>query len=301
MLRAPYQAGKSKDTGYLSLFIAFAFIFVLSFLSSCTTIEKRFGRVSKPDGPPPFPVDMSKVKEPVPRCEPKSRCGNQGSYVVFGKRYYIMSSSKGYSETGIASWYGMKFHKRKTSNGERFDTTEMTAAHKTLPLPSYAYVTNLDNGRRIIVRINDRGPFCDNRIIDLSYVAAVKLGVYPRGTAHVRVTAIDPVEYHNKGRRAKSQCHTQGTHTKRAHRHANAAQYKPGHYVQLGVYSQEENAAKAASKAHRLAKMNAQVVERDDEYVVQVGPFTNEAQTKQASKKLKMAGWKTPTQSTYQQ
>ncbi|MBI5448173.1 MAG: septal ring lytic transglycosylase RlpA family protein [Gammaproteobacteria bacterium] len=160
-------------------------------LSGCAGMHRR----SK-DGPPPFPVDMSKVKECVPKVEPKSRCGNPSSYVVWGKRYYVMDSSEGYCERGIASWYGMAFHQRRTSSGERFDTTTMTAAHKTLPLPTYVEVTNLNNGRRVIVKVNDRGPFCDSRIIDLSYVAAVKLGVYPRGTARVQVRAIDPKEWH---------------------------------------------------------------------------------------------------------
>lgn len=299
MLRAPYHVGQSRETGYLSLLIAAGLIGLLSLLSSCSTIQRHTGGTK--DGPPPWPVDISKVKDPVPRCEPKSRCGNQESYVVFGKRYYIQSSSKGYCERGIASWYGMKFHKRRTSNGERFDTTSMTAAHKTLPLPSYAYVTNLENGRRIIVRINDRGPFCDNRIIDLSYVAAVKLGVYPKGTAHVEVKAIDPAEYqyalhhHNH----HQPCHPQHS-TK--HHHHYPTHCKPGHYVELGIYSQEENATKTAEKAERITKMSPHIVanetEEGAEYVVKVGPLKNATQTKQLAKKLKLAG--IPTKSTYQ-
>ena len=101
--------------------------------------------------------------------EPKSRYGNPESYVVFGKRYYVKDSSKGYVETGIASWYGTKFHGRRTSSGETYDMYAMTAAHKTLPLPTYVEVTNLNNGRSIIVKVNDRGRFHEIRIIDLSY------------------------------------------------------------------------------------------------------------------------------------
>jgi rare lipoprotein A len=117
----------------------------------------------------------------------KSSRGNPTSYVVFGQRYYVMDSSYGYSERGVASWYGRKFHGKPTSSGEIYDMHEMTAAHKTLPLPTTVRVTNLKNGRSIIVKVNDRGPFVDNRIIDLSYVAARKLDMITNGTAFVEV------------------------------------------------------------------------------------------------------------------
>ncbi len=136
--------------------------------------------------------DVSQVPDAVPRVEPLSRAGNPKSYVVFGKRYYPTRSSRGHVERGIASWYGRKFHGRKTSNGEVYDMYRMTAAHKTLPLPTFAEVTNLANGRRVIVRINDRGPFHNNRVIDLSYAAASRIGMLGKGTALVEVRAIDP-------------------------------------------------------------------------------------------------------------
>lgn len=144
------------------------------------------------DGGPSRPVDVSHIPDAVPRVEPKSKYGNPASYVVHGKRYYVMDSSSGYRERGIASWYGNKFHGRRTSSGERYDMYAMTAAHKSLPLPTYARVTNLRNGRSVVVKVNDRGPFHDNRIIDLSYTAASKLGILKNGTGLVEVVALDP-------------------------------------------------------------------------------------------------------------
>jgi rare lipoprotein A len=132
------------------------------------------------------------VPDAMPRIEPRSRYGNPPFYEVFGKRYYVLSSSVGYWERGVASWYGPGFHKVRTSTGEPYDMYGMTAAHKTLPLPAYVRVTNLQNGRSIVVRVNDRGPFVGNRIIDLSYTAAAKLDMLRNGTALVEVRAIDP-------------------------------------------------------------------------------------------------------------
>ncbi len=146
----------------------------------------------KDSAPRQVPVDPWQVPEPQPRHEPRSRYGNPDSYEVFGKRYTVLPSAKGYSERGIASWYGTKFHGRRTSSGEPYDMFAITAAHKSLPLPSYVRVTNLENGRSLIVRVNDRGPFHPGRIIDLSYTAAVRLGVYAKGSARVEVTALDP-------------------------------------------------------------------------------------------------------------
>ena len=157
----------------------------LAACSSTSVLEPR-------DAAPPNPRDVSGVTDAVPRAEPRSRYGNPDTYVVYGKRYYTLASSQGYEETGHASWYGTKFHGRRTSSGEPYDMYAMTAAHKALPLPSYVEVTNLANGRRVIVRVNDRGPFHDGRIIDLSYAAAVKLDMLGKGTARVKVRAIQP-------------------------------------------------------------------------------------------------------------
>lgn len=142
------------------------------------------------DSGPSHAIDVSGVSEPIPRAEPLARTGNRTPYTVLGHVYHVLPSPKGYRERGIASWYGEKFNGRGTSSGETYDICAFTAAHKTLPLPSYARVTNLDNGRSLIVRVNDRGPFQKGRLIDLSYAAAVRLGVDRTGTAHVEVRAI---------------------------------------------------------------------------------------------------------------
>lgn len=136
--------------------------------------------------------DVSQVPDAVPRVEPRSRGGNPQSYVVFGRRYETLQSSQGFVERGIASWYGRKFHGRRTSNGEVYDMYTMSAAHKHLPIPTYLEVTNLENGRRVVVRVNDRGPFHDNRVVDLSYAAASRIGMLNKGTALVEIRAIDP-------------------------------------------------------------------------------------------------------------
>ncbi|NKN32624.1 septal ring lytic transglycosylase RlpA family protein [Marichromatium bheemlicum] len=138
------------------------------------------------------PPEIASIPDAVPKVEPRSRYGNPKSYEVFGKRYYTKASSRGHVERGLASWYGKDFHGRRTSSGEPYDMHAMTAAHKTLPLPTYARVTNLENGRSVVVRINDRGPFHGSRVIDLSYTAAAKLGMVRKGTAMVEVRAIDP-------------------------------------------------------------------------------------------------------------
>jgi rare lipoprotein A len=149
------------------------------------------GTSAERDGPGEH-RDVSHVPDAVPRVEPRSRGGNPVSYVVFGRQYHTLQSSRGFTERGIASWYGRKFHGRRTSNGEVYDMYSMSAAHKKLPIPTYVEVTNLENGRKVVVRVNDRGPFHDNRIIDLSYAAASRIGMLGNGTALVEIRAIDP-------------------------------------------------------------------------------------------------------------
>lgn len=144
-----------------------------------------------PDGPPDS-VPPSGTGEVIPRAEPKSPHGNPPYYDAFGQRYFVLESNAGYVERGVASWYGKKFHGRNTANGEIFDMYAMTAAHKTLPLPTYAQVTNLKTGKRIVVRINDRGPFVHNRLIDLSWHAAAELDFEQDGTTLVEVRALIP-------------------------------------------------------------------------------------------------------------
>lgn len=147
------------------------------------------------DSAPTVPPKAEQMRDAIPKKEPRSKYGNMAKYEVFGKTYYTLDSSQGYVERGVASWYGNKFHGRRTSSGEPYDMYKMTAAHKTLPLPSYAEVKNLDNGRKVVVRINDRGPFHGDRLIDLSYSAATKLGITAKGTGRVEVRALDPENY----------------------------------------------------------------------------------------------------------
>jgi rare lipoprotein A len=154
--------------------------------------ERRHTAPLSPLPPAALPPSSQAVPDAVPRIEPRSRYGNPPFYDVFGKRYYVLSSSAGYVERGVASWYGPGFHEVRTSTGEPYDMYGMTAAHKTLPLPAYVRVTNLQNARSIVVRVNDRGPFVGNRIIDLSYTAAVKLDMLRNGTAIVEIRAIVP-------------------------------------------------------------------------------------------------------------
>ena len=146
---------------------------------------------SAKDGPPRHGKPAGPSAPAVPRPEPLSRYGNGPEYEVLGKRYRVMASSKGFSERGVASWYGRKFHGRLTSNREVYDMHAMTAAHKTLPLPTWVEVRNLRNNRRVLVRVNDRGPFAHNRIIDLSYAAAQALDMIEDGTSMVEVRVID--------------------------------------------------------------------------------------------------------------
>lgn len=148
-------------------------------------------RPGEADSVPAEIPDVDAIPEPEVREEPRARTGNR-DYVVLGRRYRVMDDAEGYVEEGNASYYGKKFHGRRTSSSEVYDMYAFTAAHRTLPLPSYVRVTNLANGRSIIVRVNDRGPFHSDRIIDLSYAAAVKLGYRERGTARVRVEALTP-------------------------------------------------------------------------------------------------------------
>ena len=153
------------------------------------------------DSTPAYIPNVACIPEPVVANEPRSPVGNRSPYTVLGKQYHVLEDPRGYQETGIASYYGAKFHGRLTSNREVYDMYTFSAAHKSLPLPSFAEVTNLENGQSVIVRVNDRGPFHDGRVIDLSYAAAVKLGITQRGTGQVSVRALTPGQ--ERGRRAR--------------------------------------------------------------------------------------------------
>lgn len=189
--------------------------------------------------PPPPPTDLDAIPDPVPRAEPRSTRGNPVSYEVFGKRYHLLPSSEGYKERGVASWYGPDFHARPTSSGEPYDMYAMTAAHKTLPIPVYARVTNLSNGRSVIVRINDRGPFVANRIIDLSYTAAHKLDMWRAGTAFVEVEVITPGATTGIARDITPAAPPSSNTT---------ALTGPALYLQVGAFGLADNAARQAER-----------------------------------------------------
>ena len=168
-------------------------IVVIASCASAPVTSPNVGRYSiSQDRAPDTRVDVANIPDVIPEPFTRTMAGNRSPYSVLGQTYHVMDSEVGYSERGVASWYGEKFHGHKTSNGEIFDMYKSSAAHKSLPIPSYLRVTNLDNNRSIIVRVNDRGPFHGNRIVDLSYAAALKLGYADRGTARVQLDAVLP-------------------------------------------------------------------------------------------------------------
>ena len=242
------------------------------------------------DSAPNVTLDNRKISNAVPKVEPRSRGGNFTPYTVLGKTYRVMKSSKGYKERGDASWYGTKFHGRLTSNGERYDMYAMTAAHKSLPIPTYVTVKNLDNGREIIVRVNDRGPFHEGRIIDLSYAAASKIGMLKKGTARVEVEAIDPREW-KKSKRARKKATVRAAKTpaaltpaatQTAISSANSSPVSPKRqYLQVAAY---KNLTAAQALQNRLLDAlqaineTANVVRHPSAqgvYRVRIGPFAS--------------------------
>ncbi|NJM12099.1 MAG: septal ring lytic transglycosylase RlpA family protein [Synechococcaceae cyanobacterium SM1_2_3] len=172
---------------------ALAWVSLAGALAGCSTIPDH----PQSANPPPitFSDTSANSDEPIPKVEPPSRSGNPDTYVVFGRRYRVQETSEGYREEGTASWYGWEFHGRKTSSGPLFNMFELTAAHKSLPLPTYVQVTNLENGRQIVVKVTDRGPFIGERAIDLSYAAADRLGMLEQGTARVEIVALAPFQF----------------------------------------------------------------------------------------------------------
>lgn len=198
------------------------------------------GNRVKGDGPPSGSSRIpGSIGDAIPRAEPRSRYGNGPVYEVLGKRYTVMPTSAGYQQRGVASWYGKKFHGNLTSNRETYDMYAMTAAHKTLPLPTYVRVRNLRNNKSIVVRVNDRGPFVHNRIIDLSYTAAMKLDMIRDGTSLVEVTAIsfDEPKGDRPVRREQASSHSRpATIREQAPSHSNRI------FVQVGAFGDRTNA-----------------------------------------------------------
>lgn len=245
-------------------------LIVSAWLAGCGTM--RGGGYYQNDGPPKrSKVDLSTITDPVPRPEPRSDSGND-PYIVFGKTYYPLREAKDYRERGIASWYGKKFHGNRTSSGEPYDMYAMTAAHRTLPLPSYVRVRNLANGHAVIVRVNDRGPFLHNRLIDLSYAAALKLGIVSTGTGVVEVEAL-AVETN-----AAIPIGTKEIDSDL--RSSNPAKF-PRLYMQVGAFRNWQNAATLRSRLSeaRFGSVFIQSEVREDVrfYRVRVGPIASVA------------------------
>lgn len=211
-----------------------------------------------PEANPPPNLDL--VPDAVPREEPLHRFANR-TYVALGNTYTPQTERRAFSQEGLASWYGRRFHGRKTASGEPYDMYAMTAAHPTLPIPSYARVTALDSGRSVVVRINDRGPFHSQRVIDLSYTAAHRLGFIQRGSTRVRVEAVDPAS------------DAAGTGM------VQRAPRNEGIYLQVGAFSSFDNAQRLIERLTREPEFDAErtrVVMNGDLHRVQVGPYDSE-------------------------
>lgn len=226
------------------------------------------------DRPPSGDIDLSAVVEPVPHYEPRSRGGNRNPYTVWGKSYHVLDTAQGYDEEGIASWYGEKFHGHKTSNGEIYNMYTFSAAHKHLPLPSFVRVTNLENGRSLIVRVNDRGPFHGERIIDLSYAAASRLDMLKTGTARVRVENVMPMPGETPRAAASSPAAPEN-------RQPQELAANEGYYLQAGAYSQKSVAEGIAQQLQEQVSQpaftQAVPVKGRTIYRVRIGPYSQKS------------------------
>ncbi len=236
------------------------------------------------DGPPSVPFDVDALPEPVPRDEPMARYGNHSPYVVFGKRYQVLSGRAGYVERGTASWYGTKFHGRLTSTREPYDMYQFTAAHKTLPLPSYARVTRLDTGKSVVVRINDRGPFVGDRLIDLSYAAAVKLGIHMTGTAPVEVRVLLPGDDPSANRPPPP-----------APERPKVVSSAGRSYLQVAAFSSRANAFALRRKLQRAGfdavRVYSARAAHGKVYRVRIGPILGQAQAESLRVRLRERGF----------
>lgn len=235
------------------------------------------------DSGPAIAPDISGIPEPIPVSEPLARYGNRSPYTVLGRSYHVMERANGYRERGVASWYGNKFHGRPTSSFEPYDMYKFTAAHRTLPLPSYVQVTNLDNGKSVVVRVNDRGPFHGDRLIDLSYVAAVKLDIIQRGTARVDVRALSPADGHRV------------LATSDAPVAPVSAPAPAGRaFLQVASFGQRENAERLRERlvGSGLRKVQVQHAEVAGQPVwrVRVGPYTRASNLERARGKVRTLG-----------
>lgn len=279
-------------------------------LAGCATGTHQHGGGYYPgDGPPEdTDVDLASIPDAVPKNVPLSKNGNPSSYSALGKTYYVLKSAAGFTQTGLASWYGRGFNGKRTSSGDPYNMFAMTAAHKRLPIPSWVRVTNLDNHKQAVVKINDRGPFHDGRIIDLSYVAARRLGIVATGTAPVRIETVTPETVNQPDSPSEKQGTSvvQNPTGNAATQHQNRAQPNPaasspekghskrsGPMLQVGAFSSATHADRARSEAlHSGVEQVAVVPPSSDRrlYRVRVGPFDSPAALSAAKKQLVEAG-----------
>jgi rare lipoprotein A len=256
---------------------------------TATAPPSRAGGYYKDDGPGEnAPANLDSIAEPTPRIEPLNRFANR-PYSVFGREYVPATSLRPYKERGVASWYGRKFHNQKTSTGEIYDMYAMTAAHPTLPLPSYARVTNVATRKSVVVRVNDRGPFHAGRIIDLSYAAAWRIGIAQKGSGEVEVESIvpsgAPVSVAAQPLPPVASAPAVATA-------APVAEETGGYVVQLGAFANNANAqAFIVHLANQTAELGveARVHEADGLFRVVVGPYPTREEAGKASERLRVA------------
>jgi len=245
-------------------------------------------------------LNPNTIVDAIPRAEPIKRAGNKNPYRVLGKTYHLLPTAKGYKEQGGASWYGLKFHGHKTSNGETYSIYAMSAAHKTLPIPSYVKVTNLANGKQVVVRVNDRGPFHEGRIIDLSYAAATKLDYIDKGTAQVEVEAIDPATYVHqsdfqssavKAAERKPKQNAKKKTKAEENKQAKTALLDKQWFVQVAAYSKLSFAMAHYQKLQKKLASPLRLHEGEDGlFRLQIGPVL-QSQTQNLQSQLKQLGY----------
>lgn len=300
---------------------------LLLLLASCSSHHPspsgsaQYARPHK-DGAPWWDVDVSQIPDAVPT--PHQGPVKANPYTVLGKTYYPMSDASRYRATGTASWYGTKFHGQATANGEAYDLYGMTAAHKTLPLPSYVRVTNLENNRSVILRVNDRGPFYSDRIIDLSFAAAKKLGYAEIGTARVRVEGIDPerwwAERHQSAPLVLAQTQATGAESVARPASQSVEPYSPpllppatssvaqggiessagqGIYLQVGAFANPDAAELLKAKLGSLSRAPVFIspVVRGQQILhrVRLGPIGSQSEARQLQDSVRLARLGQPT------
>jgi rare lipoprotein A len=285
-------------------------LLLCALLSACGALRPAPDPLPPPKpvaGAPQPPRDLASIPDAVPRREPLSRYGNPEKYEVFGKTYRVQRSSRGHVERGLASWYGPGFHAERTSSGEPYDMYAMTAAHKTLPIPVYVRVTNLKNNRSVIVRVNDRGPFVGNRIIDMSYTAAWKLDMIREGTAPVEIRVLEPGEDWPEVRTASTTAPTAPSAVARVAAAAAAALVPAAtaatrssgigvdaRYLQAGSFTQRANAeamlGRLAAAGIRSALIREARLADRAVFRVHVGPIDSALEADDMVERLRLAG-----------